>query len=89
GTDLPNGRGRHLYDFWGDRITEALQAALAAQGDEVLVNLASNEYFRSVNTKKLQARVITPQFRDEKSGQYKMISFFAKKARGRMSAWLL
>lgn len=89
GTDLPNGRGRHLYDFWGDRITEALQAALAAQGDEVLVNLASNEYFRSVNAKKLQARVITPQFRDEKNGQYKMISFFAKKARGRMSAWLL
>lgn len=89
GTELANARGRSLYAFWGDRITEALNAALAAQGDDVLINLASNEYFKAVNARKLQGRIITPQFRDEKNGQYKVISFFAKKARGRMAAWLL
>lgn len=89
GTDLLNPRGRNLYQFWGDRITEALNAALEAQGDGILINLASNEYFKAVNLKKLEGQVFTPQFKDEKSGQYKMISFFAKKARGRMAAWLL
>lgn len=89
GTELPNPRGRQLYDFWGERITQALNAALAEQGDDVLINLASNEYFRSVQPKKLNATIYTPQFKDEKNGQYKMISFFAKKARGRMAAWLL
>lgn len=89
GTELVNGRGRNLYAFWGDQITEALNAALAAQGDDILVNLASNEYFKAVNARKLQGRIVTPHFRDEKNGQYKVISFFAKKARGRMAAWLL
>lgn len=89
GTGLVNARGRDLYAFWGDRLTEALNEALAAQGDDVLINLASNEYFRAVNPKKLQGRIVTPHFRDEKNGQFKIISFFAKKARGRMAAWLL
>jgi len=89
GTGLASTRGKDLYAFWGDRLTEALNAALAEQGDDVLVNLASNEYFRAVNPKKLQGRIITPHFRDEKNGQFKIISFFAKKARGRMAAWLL
>ena len=89
GTELANPRGRHLYDFWGDSITLALNAALAEQGDDVLINLASNEYFRAVQPKKLNATIYTPQFKDEKSGQFKMISFFAKKARGRMAAWVL
>lgn len=89
GTELTNARGRNLYAFWGDQITEALNAALAEQGDDILINLASSEYFRSVNPRRLQGRIITPQFRDEKNGQYKIISFFAKKARGRMAAWLL
>lgn len=89
GTDLENARGRHLYAYWGDRLTQALNEALAAQGDEVLINLASNEYFKAVNLKRLKGQIITPQFKDEKNGQYKMISFFAKKARGRMTAWLL
>lgn len=89
GTELVNSRGKQLYDFWGDRITLALNQALAEQGDEVLINLASNEYFRAVQTKKLKASIFTPQFKDEKNGQFKMISFFAKKARGRMAAWLL
>lgn len=89
GTELANARGRNLYAFWGDSLTEALNVALQEQGDEVLVNLASNEYFKAVNLRKLQAQVVTPQFRDEKNGQFKVISFFAKKARGRMAAWLL
>lgn len=89
GTELVNPRGKHLYDFWGDSITLALNAALAEQGDDVLINLASNEYFRAVQPKKLEAKIYTPQFKDEKNGQFKMISFFAKKARGRMAAWML
>ena len=89
GTELVNSRGKQLYEFWGDRITLALNQALAEQGDEVLINLASNEYFRAVQTKKLKASIFTPQFKVEKNGQFKMISFFAKKARGRMAAWLL
>lgn len=89
GTELVNSRGKQLYEFWGDRITLALNQALAEQGDEVLINLASNEYFRAVQTKNLKASIFTPQFKDEKNGQFKMISFFAKKARGRMAAWLL
>jgi len=89
GTELANARGKQLYDFWGDKITEALNGALAEQGDDLLINLASNEYFRAVQPKKLNATIYTPQFKDEKAGQFKMISFFAKKARGRMAAWLL
>ncbi len=89
GTELANARGRNLYAFWGDQITEALNVALAEQGDDVLINLASTEYFKAVHPRKLQGRIITPHFRDEKNGQYKIISFFAKKARGRMAAWLL
>lgn len=89
GTDLDNARGRHLYAFWGERLTQALNEALAQQGDDILVNLASNEYFKAINPKRLKAQIITPQFKDEKNGQYKMISFFAKKARGRMVTWLV
>lgn len=89
GTDLLNPRGKNLYEFWGSQLTEAINAAMAEQGDEVLINLASQEYFRAINPKLLNGRLITPQFRDEKNGQFKIISFFAKKARGRMAAWLL
>lgn len=89
GTELSNARGRNLYTFWGDSLTEALNLALQEQGDDILINLASNEYFKAVNLRKLNAQVVTPQFRDEKNGQFKIISFFAKKARGRMAAWLL
>lgn len=89
GTDLANPRGNNLYEFWGDTLTVAVNAALAEQGDDVLINLASQEYFRAIHPKKLNGRLITPQFRDEKNGQFKIISFFAKKARGRMAAWLL
>lgn len=89
GTELANPAGRSLYAFWGEQLTDALNADLAAQGDDVLINLASQEYFKAVQPKKLAGRLVTPQFRDEKDGQFKIISFFAKKARGRMAAWII
>lgn len=86
---LKNRRGKDLYAFWGDRITKQLNEALEAQGDRYLINLASNEYFKAINKKKLNAEIITPDFKDMKNGQYKIISFFAKKARGRMASYIL
>lgn len=88
GTKFENKRGKDLYEFWGDIITDALNSELQAD-DGVLVNLASNEYFKSVRKKKLDARMITPQFKDWKNGQYKMISFYAKKARGLMCRYAI
>lgn len=89
GTKLDTPRGKDLYAFWGDRITEQLNADMAAAGTDVLLNLASNEYFKSVNTRAINGRVIEPVFHDEKNGKYKIISFYAKKARGLMAAWCL
>ncbi|GGC55916.1 peroxide stress protein YaaA [Marinobacter halophilus] len=83
GTRFENQRGKDLYAFWGNKLTEALNQLLA-EDDQVLVNLASNEYFKSIKKKDLDGRLITPQFKDWKNGQYKMISFYAKKARGLM-----
>lgn len=84
GTKLTTRRGKDLYSFWKDRIRKILEADLTETGDQILVNLASNEYFKSVQAKNLNARVITPQFKDEKDGNLKIISFFAKQARGAM-----
>jgi len=89
GTKLANARGNNLYDFWGERISGWLNEALAAQGDEVLLNLASNEYFSAVKRKALNARVIDTEFKDLKNGQYKIISFYAKKARGLMARYVI
>jgi uncharacterized protein len=89
GTKLANPRGKDLYAFWGERISEWLNEALAAQGDEILLNLASNEYFGAVKRKALSARVIEVDFKDWKNGQYKIISFYAKKARGLMSRYVI
>ncbi len=89
GTALDTRRGKDLYAFWGDRITEALAADLAADDSDILVNLASNEYFNAVRPAKLGARVVTPVFKDEKNGAFKIISFFAKKARGLMSRYII
>ncbi len=89
GTRLKNTRGKNLYEFWGDIITNQLNQALAAQGDQILVNLASDEYFKSVNSKKFDGVIIKPVFLDEKNGQYKVISFYAKKARGLMSRFII
>ena len=89
GTSLKNERGKDLYAFWNGVIAEQLNTDLSRSGSEVIVNLASNEYFRSVDKKALQGRLITPAFKDWKNGQYKMISFYAKKARGMMTRYLL
>jgi len=87
GTKLSNGRGSNLYQFWGDLIVDKINDSL--QEDELLVNLASNEYFKAVNKKKLKSTLITPNFLDEKNGQFKVISFYAKKARGLMTRYLI
>lgn len=89
GTKLANPRGKHLYDFWGSLITEKLNETLLNQDDPILINLASNEYFKSVKKKELKGEIITPAFKDWKNGQYKMISFFAKKARGLMARYII
>ena len=89
GLPFHNALGKNLYEFWGDSITDALASHLKASGSKTLVNLASNEYFKAVRPKQLDAEVITPQFKDLKSGQYKMISFFAKKARGLMARYII
>lgn len=89
GTKLAGDHGNNLYDFWGPDITDALNKQLKKIGSDVLVNLASNEYFSSVIPSKLKATVISPVFKDFKNGKYKLISFFAKKARGTMSGWMI
>lgn len=89
GTRLDNARGKDLYQFWGEIITDQLIKDMKAAGTEVLINLASNEYFKSVHPKRLPGPVIEPVFQDEKNGKYKVISFYAKKARGLMTAWIL
>lgn len=88
GTKFQNARGKDLYAFWKDTISAHLKQELE-KDDGVLINLASNEYFKAVDHKQLGARIITPQFKDWKNGQYKMISFYAKKARGMMAAYII
>jgi cytoplasmic iron level regulating protein YaaA (DUF328/UPF0246 family) len=88
GTRLPMPEGsKDLYGFWGDAVTERINEAIAANGSEVLVNLASEEYFRSVRTKLLPVPVVNPVFEDWKNGKFKIISFFAKRARGMMARY--
>lgn len=84
GTKLKNERGDNLYEYWGEQITDAINEHMAKSENKVLVNLASNEYFKAVKKKALQAQIVTPRFEDEKNGVYKVISFYAKKARGLM-----
>ena len=87
GTSLETDKGKTLYAYWGSSITERLNTELGAE--DVVVNLASNEYFKSVQPKKLNGRLITPVFKDQKNGQYKIISFWAKKARGLMARYII
>ncbi|AWX15798.1 peroxide stress protein YaaA [Mergibacter septicus] len=89
GTKLANPRGKDLYTFWGNLIADNLQQALEQQGDSILINTASDEYFKAVNVKRLNAKVIKPIFLDNKNGTYKVISFYAKKARGLMCRYLI
>lgn len=87
GTSLPIGTKKNLYDFWKKKVTQSLNDEL--QEHELFINLASNEYFSAVDTKTLKAPVITPEFKDYKDGKLKMISFFAKKARGLMVRYII
>lgn len=87
GTQLPVGESKNLYEFWKPTVTKALNKGL--KKNELFVNLASNEYFSAVDAKALKAPVITPEFKDYKDGQLKMISFFAKKARGMMVRYII
>lgn len=89
GSKFKNTRGSNLYQFWDERITSKLNEQLAKDKEPVIINLASNEYFKSVKTKILMARVVTPVFKDFKNGHYKIVSFYAKKARGLMSAFII
>jgi hypothetical protein len=89
GTKLPTKRGRDLYDFWGDNITNCLVNEMSAHRNKTLVNLASNEYFKSINPALLPARLVTPVFKDYSKGRYKILSFFAKKARGAMAGFIV
>lgn len=89
GTSFANARGKNLYEFWGDTITQAINKQLKQLQSDVVINLASTEYFGAVKPKLLNADIITPVFKDQKNGQYKIISFFAKKARGMMAAYII
>ncbi len=89
GTELRTARGSNLYEFWGTKVTDELNAALEEQNDPILVNLASREYFNVLNVDRIKARIITPVFKDLKNGSYKFLSFFAKKARGAMTSHIV
>jgi cytoplasmic iron level regulating protein YaaA (DUF328/UPF0246 family) len=89
GTHFSTPKGENLYKYWGDRVTDHLKKSIKASENNVLINLASNEYYSVLNTKKLKTRIITPAFKDKSNGSYTMISFFAKKARGMMSRFII
>lgn len=89
GTRLKTPRGTNLYSFWGDRLTEALNDAGRDSRSEILVNLASSEYFKAVRPKKLEGRLITPVFKEEKDGVAKVVGFSAKRARGMMARFIV
>jgi len=89
GTSLATSLGSNLYQFWGERLTKAVTKDLKALQGETLVNLASNEYFSVLKNVSVSANVVTPIFKDYKNGKYKVISFFAKKARGILTAHII
>lgn len=89
GTRMANPKGSNLYQFWGERITEKLTERMRNHANQSLINLASNEYFKSVRTAALPGAVITPAFKEIRDGQPKMISFMAKRARGMMARYIV
>jgi len=89
GTKLSNSKGDNLYDFWQDRIGKALINELAKHSNKSLINLASNEYFKAIHASTPSAQIITPVFKDFSNGNYRVLSFFAKKARGAMASFLV
>ncbi len=89
GSKFANTKGKNLYEFWGNSITDFLNDEMANDNEKILINLASNEYFKSINIKKLEAKIITPIFKEEKNGKFKIISIYAKRARGLMSRFII
>jgi len=89
GTKFNNKRSKDLYSFWDDKISIAINKEMKKQKDDVLINLASNEYFKSVKPKSIKARIITPVFKDKKDSEFKVLSFFAKQARGLMGRYII
>lgn len=90
GTALQVGRHKNLYEFWGTKIARQINESLEESGSQYLINLASNEYFKSIDSKSLKkAKVIQVDFKDQKNGAYKIISFYAKRARGLMTRFVL
>ena len=89
GTKLKNSKGKDLYDFWGSDITESINKSISSHKNKTILNLASVEYFSSVKQDSLEGNVVSPIFKDYKNGNYKIISFFAKKARGLMTRYLV
>lgn len=88
-TKLENPRGANLYEFWGDQITDSLNTELAKQQEAVLVNLASNEYYKSVKTKQVKGRILNIDFKETKDGKTRIVAIYAKKARGMMADFIL
>lgn len=89
GTRLGTERGKNLYEFWGERITEVLNGDLKGSGNDLVVNLGSQEYFKAVKREVLDGELVTPVFKDEKNGKYKVVAFYAKKARGMMADFIV
>jgi len=89
GTKLKYYKSKDLYAFWNSLITKKINEAVLESGSNVLINLASNEYFKSIDKKKLKAEIVTPDFKEFKNGSYTIISFFAKRARGLMTRFIL
>ncbi|WP_203293121.1 peroxide stress protein YaaA [Maricaulis parjimensis] len=89
GRKLHTRRGENLYDFWGKKIGQELNGLMEGEAEPVVLNLASNEYFKSVDKKTLKARIITPVFKEEKDGQLRALMVYAKKARGMMARWAI
>jgi hypothetical protein len=88
-TKLSNPRGKDLYQFWDERITDELNNAMQQQDKKMLINLASNEYFKAIKADKLDAGIVTPVFKEHKDGKYKVVAIHAKRARGMMANFII
>mgnify|MGYP006118999205 FL=1 len=89
GTRLKNKHGKNLYEYWADILTDSINNDLKSHKEKIVINCASLEYFKSINRPSLKATIITPQFKDWKNGNLKIISFYAKKARGMMARYII
>jgi len=89
GSRLKNPRGRNLYDFWGEAIAQEIRKSLKRHDEQIIVNLASIEYFSAVDQSVVDAKVVTPIFKEEKDGKLRQLQFYAKRARGLMARWII